>query len=184
MSEFNLTQHIRGILAGSSEENLDELTDLVFRATWKRDHAEAYRQALPDAIRHQLASHPRADTNTGGKGQMETDAQDCYTLPAGNDPQDTVGPEALIRPNLRNSRAALLRRNRFRLSVWLGNKTYRNILECTAADLEFAAGESDRQATANAQQAERYRRLVKAMREANAETVNALTDEQITEALA
>lgn len=179
---FDLRQHIRTILAETSEENLDTLTSLVFEATPKATSREAYRQALPEVIRKELAKaprldHPTPDTQNGciepgqdiaGEGQDGTDTQDVATLPSGN---------------VRNSRAALFRRTRFRISVWIGDKTYRNILECTAENLAFAAAESDRQAEANAATARKYRRLVKVMEQRQVSTVAELTDEEIQEAL-
>jgi hypothetical protein len=67
--------------------------------------------------------------------------------------------------------------------VWIGDKTYRNILDCTRADLEFAAEESHRQAEANAATERRYRRLAKLMADRGVDTVAELSDEEIWEVM-
>lgn len=182
---FDLRRHIRDILAETTEENLDILTAMVFDRTPHNAIREAYRQALTEAVRAEL---PRAirpdqtgadtqpviigagsDSTTGEGGQSAPDTQNACTLPGGG--------------NVRNSRAARLRRARFRLNVHVGQRTFRNILDCTAEDLLFAASECDRMAEANAQAAERYRRLVKVMLQRQVEKVADLTDEEIEEVI-
>lgn len=183
---FDLRQHIRDILAGTTEENLDILTAMVFDRTPHNAIREAYRQALTEAVRAEL---PRAirpdqtgadtqpviigagsDSTTGEGGHMAPDTQSTSTPSPGGG-------------NVRNSRAARLRRARFRLNVHVGQRTFRNILDCTAEDLLFAAAECDRMAEANAQAAERYRRLVKVMLQRQVEKVADLTDEEIEEVI-
>lgn len=179
---FDLRRHIRDVLAETTEENLDILTAMVFDRTPHNAIREAYRQALTEAVRAEL---PRAirpdqrscdtqrpaigagsDSTTGGS-HSRPDTQLASTLPGGG--------------NIRNSRAARLRRARFRLNVHVGQRTFRNILDCTVEDLLFAASECDRMAEANAQAAERYRRLVKVMNQRQVEKVADLTDEEIEE---
>jgi RES domain-containing protein len=189
MSEFNLQHHIRAILAETDETQIGELVDIVFRRTARRDLAEAYRQALPNAVRNALVASPR-NVGINLADLTEQDAKDLYAAATREAP--SIDPFTAAQPpngnqrpanNLRNSRVALLRRNRFRISVWVGGGVYREILDCTIDDLLFATDESDRKAAANAAAAERYRRLVKAMQQHGAEKVADLTDEQITEAL-
>lgn len=170
MTDFNLQAHIRGILAETDETQIGDLVDIVFRRTARRDLAEAYRQALPNVVRNALIASPRA---------IETPIEREGSIAAPGTTAEVRRPAN----NLRNSRVALLRRNRFRISVWVGGGVYREILDCTIEDLLFATDESDRKAAANAAAAERYRRLVKAMEQHGASKVADLTDEQITEAL-
>lgn len=179
---FNLRDHIREVLAGTAEENLDALTALVFDRTPRNAIRQAYRQALTEAVRAELPRATRPgqsqfdaqrggagagqDSSTGG-GQGGFETQPSHTLPGGG--------------NVRNSRAAMFRRARFRMNVHVGSRTFRNILDCTADDLLFAATECDQMAEANAQAAERYRRLVKVMNQRAVEKVSELTDEEIAE---
>lgn len=184
MTTFDLRQHIRDVLAETTEENLDILTAMVFDRTPHNAIREAYRQALTEAVRAELPRATRPD-------QRELDAQ-VGRIGAGSD--STTGGSQ-VRPdtqilrapsgggNVRNSRAARLRRARFRLNVHVGQRTFRNILDCTAEDLLFAAAECDRMAEANAQAAERYRRLVKVMLQRQVEKVADLTDEEIEEVI-
>lgn len=181
---FDLRQHIRDVLAETTEENLDTLTAMVFDRTPRNAIREAYRQALTEAVRAELPrairpDHTAADTQpviigagsdstTGGSQDIADTHDDCAPSGGGN---------------VRNSRAARLRRARFRLNVHVGQRTFRNILDCTAEDLLFAAAECDRMAEANAQAAERYRRLVKVMNQRQVEKVADLTDEEIEEAI-
>lgn len=181
---FDLRQHIRDVLAETTEENLDILTAMVFDRTPHNAIREAYRQALTEAVRAELPratrpDHFRADTqnlrvgagsdSTTGGSQVQPDTHRSHAPSGGG--------------NVRNSRAARLRRARFRLNVHVGQRTFRNILDCTAEDLLFAAAECDRMAEANAQAAERYRRLVKVMNQRQVEKVADLTDEEIEEAI-
>lgn len=181
---FDLRQHIRDILAETTEENLDILTAMVFDRTPHNAIREAYRQALTEAVRAELPRATRPDQRScdtqrpaigagsdsiAGEGHPYPDTQKARTLSGGG--------------NVRNSRAARLRRARFRLNVHVGQRTFRNILDCTAEDLLFAAAECDRMAEANAQAAERYRRLVKVMNQRQVEKVADLTDEEIEEAI-
>lgn len=184
MPTFELNDHIREILADTAEEDLDLLTRKVFESIPRNQTREALRQALYDAVRHVLTYAPRP-------GQSQFATQGGYAE-AGSDSttgedQRPSGTHAIpVLPgggNVRNSRAALLRRNRFRMSVWIGNRQFRHILECTRENLEFAAAESDRQAEANANTAQRYRRLVKKMAERHVATVGELSDQDIAEAL-
>ena len=181
---FDLRQHIRDVLAETTEENLDILTAMVFDRTPHNAIREAYRQALTEAVRAELPrairpDHGTPDTHTPvigagsdsttGGSQVQNDTHRNITFPGGG--------------NIRNSRAARLRRARFRLNVHVGRRTFRNILDCTVEDLLFAAAECDRMAEANAQAAERYRRLVKVMNQRQVEKVADLTDEEIEEVI-
>lgn len=179
---FDLRQHIRDVLAETTEENLDVLTAMVFDRTPHNAIREAYRQALTEAVRVELPRAIRPD-------QMTPDTQTAF-IGAGSDsttggshqrPDTHRGFAPSGGGNVRNSRAARLRRARFRLNVHVGQRTYRNILDCTVEDLLFAAAECDRMAEANAQAAERYRRLVKVMNQRQVEKVGDLTDEEIEE---
>lgn len=179
---FDLRLHIRAVLAETAEENLDTLASMVFDRTAVADVREAYRQALTEIVRRELATAPRPD-------HTAHDAQQTFVgsgLSSAGDDQgslDTHLAGVVSGGNIRNSRAALFRRYRFRESVWVGEKTFRNILDCTAQDLAFAAAESERQAENNAAASRRYRRLAKAMAEHGAATVAELTDEQIRQAM-
>lgn len=163
--DFNLHQHIRRILADTTDENLNSLTDIVFASIPNAALRDALHQALPEVVRRELATSPRL-------GQKEPETHALNTEAGTN----SVG-------NLRNSRTAIFRRNRFRVSVWIGGGNYRQLLDCTREDLEFAAAESDRQAKANEATAERYRRLTKKLIECGADKVADLTDDEIEEAL-
>jgi hypothetical protein len=188
---FDLRQHIRTILAETSEENLDTLTSLIFDRTPKSATREAYRQALTEVVRKELATAPRASRESQDPrlDQTRTDTHGRSIDPGstsageGQRTPDIQSPDTLPGGNLRNSRTALFRRNRWRISVWIGDKTYRNILDCTRADLEFAAEESHRQAQANAATERRYRRLAKLMADRGVDTVAELTDEEIQEVM-
>jgi len=188
---FDLRQHIRTILAETSEENLDTLTSLIFDRTPKSATREAYRQALTEVVRKELATAPRAPKHDSDSrlDQRTSDTQGTIIEPGsksageGHRSLDTQVARTLPGGNLRNSRTALFRRNRWRISVWIGDKTYRNILDCTRADLEFAAEESHRQAEANAARERQYRRLAKLMADRGVDTVAELTDEEIQEVM-
>jgi hypothetical protein len=188
---FDLRQHIRTVLAETSEENLDTLTSLIFDRTPKSATREAYRQALTEMVRKELATAPRAPKHDSDSrlDQEQSDAQPVRIEPGHNSAGegqtggDTQIQSTLPGGNLRNSRTALFRRNRWRISVWIGDKTYRNILDCTRADLEFAAEESHRQAEANAATERRYRRLAKLMADRGVDTVAELSDEEIWEVM-
>jgi hypothetical protein len=188
---FDLRQHIRTILAETSEENLDTLTSLIFDRTPKSATREAYRQALTEVVRKELATAPRAPKHDSDSrlDQSRADAHEIRIEPGstsageGHPCSDTQIGRTLPGGNLRNSRTALFRRNRWRISVWIGDKTYRNILDCTRADLEFAAEESHRQAEANAATERRYRRLAKLMADRGVDTVAELSDEEIWEVM-
>ena len=181
---FDLRQHIRDILAETTEENLDVLTTIVFERTPHDAIREAYRQALTEAVRAELPRAIRPDqgaiathTATIGAGSDSTTEERHPIL----DTQSAAAPSG--GGNVRNSRAARLRRARFRLNVHVGRRIFRNILDCTVEDLLFAAAECDQMADANAQAAERYRRLVKVMNQRQVEKVGDLTDEEIEEAV-
>jgi hypothetical protein len=189
---FHLREHVRHVLATTPGENIDELAAAVFAATDPADYAEAYRQALAPIIRVALASAERPDTTDPRLDQEVGDTHGKSIEPGTNsgDGEETSVAATSIPdsslpvagPNLRNSRAArLLRRNRFRQSVWIGEGVYRDIMECTVADLEHAAAESEKLAAENQAAADRYRKLVKVMAEHGAETVNDLTEEQLAE---
>jgi hypothetical protein len=188
---FDLRQHIRTILAETTEENLDTLTSLIFDRTPKSATREAYRQALTEVVRKELATAPRApkESSDSRPDHVDHDAQGGHIGPGstsageGQRSFDAQGNPTLPGGNLRNSRTALFRRNRWRISVWIGDKTYRNILDCTRADLEFAAEESHRQAEANAATERRYRRLAKLMADRGVDTVAELSDEEIWEVM-
>lgn len=188
--DFDLRQHIRTVLAETADENLDVLTALVFERTPRQAVRDAYRQALAEVVRKELATAPRLpdprldqvhrDTHSSliepgqnsvtGEGQKPSETQSGTTLPGGGQ-------------NHRTSRTALFRRFGFRESVCVGDKTYRRLLECTAENLAFAAAESERQSDANAAAARRYRRLLKLMAERHAKTVAELTDDEVREAM-
>lgn len=191
MVDFHLREHVRQVLATTPGEDLDVLVAAVFVATPETAYAEAYRQALAPLVRVALATAERPDTMTTRLDQGIPDTQMTSIEPG----QDTDGEVAIPRsessdcpplpvgPNIRNSRAArILRRNRFRKSISLGGGVYRDILECTVADLERAAAESDQLADENYAAARRYRKLVKVMVETGAETAGDLTDETLEEA--
>jgi hypothetical protein len=188
---FDLRQHIRTILAETTEENLDTLTSLIFDRTPKSATREAYRQALTEVVRKELATAPRApkESSDSRLDQSRADAHEIRIEPGstsageGHRSLDLHRTPTLSGGNLRNSRTALFRRNRWRISVWIGDKTYRNILDCTRADLEFAAEESHRQAEANAATERRYRRLAKLMADRGVDTVAELSDEEIWEVM-
>lgn len=189
---FDLRQHIRTILAETDEENLDTLTTLVFDRTPKAATREAYRQALTEVVRRELATAPRASTdsrldqtgldtqttyiepghNSAGEGQADLETQARVTLPGGQ--------------NLYNSKAAKIRRimkalrsKGYNASVGVRDKRYVPILECTIEHLEIAASENDHQAEANATAARRYRRLAKLMREREARIVADLSEDDL-----
>lgn len=179
---FDLRQHIRDILAETAEENLDTLTTLVFDRTPRNATREAYRQALTEAVRAELPGATRPDHRSDDAHAIPIGAGSDSTTGEGHTRLDTHGTDTLPGGgNVRNSRAARLRRARFRLNVHVGQRTFRNILDCTAEDLLFAASECDQMAEANAQAAERYRRLVKVMNQRQVEKVAELTDEEIEE---
>lgn len=179
---FNLRDHIRDILAETAEENLDALTALVFDRTPRNAIREAYRQALTEAVRAELPRATRPDQRSSDTQSLAIGAGSDSTTGGSHQRPDTHrGFAPSGGGNVRNSRAARLRRARFRLNVHVGQRTYRNILDCTAEDLLFAAAECDQMAQANAQAAERYRRLVKVMNQRQVEKVADLTDEEIEE---
>lgn len=191
MTEFHLREHIRRVLAATPGEDLDTLVTAVFNATPVTAYADAYRQALAPIVRVALATAERPDLESVQLDQkpfdtqdvpielgQDTDGEEAKHVPISNEP-----PPLPVGPNLRNSRAAIFRRNRFRVSVWVGPGTYRAILDCTRADLEYAATESRRNEEANRVTAEKYERLVKLLAERGAETVADLTDEEIQQAL-
>lgn len=179
---FNLRDHIRDILAETAEENLDALTALVFDRTPRNAIREAYRQALTEAVRAELPRATRPDQRSSDTQSLAIGAGSDSTTGEGQATFDTQRSSTLLGGgNVRNSRAARLRRARFRLNVHVGQRTFRNILDCTAEDLLFAAAECDQMAQANAQAAERYRRLVKVMNQRQVEKVADLTDEEIEE---
>jgi len=186
--KFDLRQHIRAILTDTTEENLDTLANLIFERTPKAATSEAYRQALTETVRRELATVPRKDSRPD---QLAADTQRDTIEPGqstvtGEDQTRIAAQSAGVLPgggNVRNSRVALFRKHRVRLSLWLGNKTYRDIERCTIADLEFAAAESDRQSEANATTARKYRKLVKVMQQHHVEVVADLSDEQVEEVL-
>lgn len=181
---FDLRQHIRDVLAETTEENLDVLTAMVFDRTPHNAIREAYRQALTEAVRVELPRAIRPDQGTIDTHIRIIGADQDSTTGGSQAIADTHGATAPSGGgNVRNSRAARLRRARFRLNVHVGQRTFRNILDCTAEDLLFAAAECDRMAEANAQAAERYRRLVKVMNQRQVEKVADLTDEEIEEAI-
>lgn len=199
MTDFDLRTHIRTVLAETTSESLDDLTALIFSRTPKAEIREAYRQALAEIVRKELAYAPRAPKNaesvifhssdhTGltdsGDEHAEEAIQHVSTVTVQRPTAEQPHPvQVAPRVNVGNSRIALFRRNHYRMSVWVGDKTYRHILDCTQEDLIFAAAESDRQSVANAVTARRYRRLLKAMEHAAAAKVADLSDAQIEEAL-
>lgn len=183
MSDFNLRDHIRETLAATAEENLSEITYIIYASIPCNAIREALKQALPEVVRKELAIAPRLDHACS---DTQTLAVEPGQSTDGGEARESPSPISASLPpvgNIRNSRAALFRRNRFRISVWIGAGTYRQILDCTRTDLEFAAAENDRQAHANEVTARRYRRLAKAMVERDVETVAELTDAEIEEAL-
>lgn len=184
MTTFDLRQHIRDVLAETTEENLDILTAMVFDRTPHNAIREAYRQALTEAVRAELPRAIRPDHGTPDTHTPVIGAGSDSTTGGSQSLSDTHRSHAPSGGgNVRNSRAARLRRARFRLNVHVGQRTFRNILDCTAEDLLFAASECDRMAEANAQAAERYRRLVKVMLQRQVEKVADLTDEEIEEVI-
>lgn len=191
VTDFHLREHIRQVLATTPGENVDVLVAAVFAATPVTDYAEAYRQALAPLVRVALATAERPDPQTAQLDQLVNDTQgDVIELGTSTDGEEAIsrtkpmqGSPLPVGPNLRNSRVALLRRSRYRMSVWVGDGVYRDILDCTLADLERAASESDKLAAENQAAADRYRKLVKVMTEHGAETVNDLTEEQLREVL-
>lgn len=181
---FDLRQHIRDVLAETTEENLDTLTAMVFDRTPRNAIREAYRQALTEAVRAELPRAIRPDQMTLDTHSATIGAGSDSTTGGSHQLPDTQGdPAPSGGGNVRNSRAARLRRARFRLNVHVGQRTFRNILDCTAEDLLFAAAECDQMAEANAQAAERYRRLAKVMNQRQVGKVADLTDEEIEEAI-
>jgi|ADGO01.1.fsa_nt_gi hypothetical protein len=181
---FDLRQHIRDVLAETAEENLDILTAMVFDRTPHNAIREAYRQALTEAVRAELPRAIRPDQRVADTHSSSIGAGSDSTTGGSQSLPDTHRSHAPSGGgNVRNSRAARLRRARFRLNVHVGQRTFRNILDCTAEDLLFAAAECDRMAEANAQAAERYRRLVKVMLQRQVEKVADLTDEEIEEVI-
>lgn len=176
---FILRRHIREVLDETGETDIETLADAVYARTPRNEIREAYRQALSDQVRKVLGYHaPHLDrdevgmgsTSAIGRGHNSTDTQTGHTPSGGG--------------NIRNSRAALLRRNRFRVHVWLGQGVpEKHVLECTRDNLEFAAAESDRNAQSNARRARQYRRLVKIMTDRGVSTVGELIDDDIEEAL-
>lgn len=190
MNEFDLRAHIRAALAETTEENLYTLTELILKGIPKRAYAEALAQALPEVVRKELATAPRAATEDSRFGHLEAGTHTRNAEPGNNSASEGQATSEPHRPstptggqNTRNSRASIFRRNRFRISVWIGQGNYRPILDCTVAELEFAAEESHRQAEANAATERKYRRLVKKMIQRQAEKVADLTDAEIEEAL-
>lgn len=184
MTDFDLRQHIRTILAETTEENLEILADLIFDRTPHKNTRDAYRQALSDAVRREIGSVPRArmirddlnieqDTDTTGEGQTRIATQSTLGLPGGQ--------------NLKTSRATMfrlamaLRRAGFRESIWIGDGVYRPLMECTTDQLEFAAAESDSQANANFAAARRYRLLKKLLEQHGVEKVADLPIEAVEE---
>lgn len=181
---FNLRDHIREVLASTDEGNIRTLSELVFDATPRQQIREAYRQALLENVRNELATAPRPDHQARDVHRTRVGAGSTSTIGEGQEPLDTqLARTSPGGGNVRNNRVARMRRARFRISVRWAHEQYKHILDCTADDLLFAAAESDRQAEANAATAARYRRLVKIMRQYDAETVAELTDEQIDEVL-
>lgn len=190
MADFHLREHVRHVLATTPGENVDDLVAAVFEATPANAYAEAYRQALAPMIRVALAHAERPDPQAVQPDQSVLDTQGSpIGLGASTDGEEAIGrsipsPDAPlpVGPNLRNSRAArLLRRNRYRQAISIGDGVYRDILECTVADLEYAAAESEKLAAENEAAAWRYRKLVKLMAEHHVETVGDLTEEQLQE---
>lgn len=185
MTTFDLRQHIREVLATTNEENLDALADLVYQKTSRKMMPIAYRQALTDIVRGELAYAPRPR-------QAAPDDQ-RYSTGSGSSPATGGGIASLgvglaLTPsgggNVRNSRAALFRRNKFRMSIHVGNRTFRHILDCTAEDLVFAKAEVESMARANMIAADRYERLLKVMQRRKVEHVGDLTDDEIAEIFA
>lgn len=190
MADFHLREHVRHVLATTPGENVDELVAAVFEATPADAYAEAYRQALAPMIRVALAHAERPDSTTARLSQMSNDTHYSAAEPGASSDGEEASLESKpngdtplpVGPNLRNSRAArLLRRNRYRQAISIGDGVYRDILECTVADLEYAAAESEKLAAENEAAAWRYRKLVKLMAEHHVETVGDLTEEQLQE---
>jgi hypothetical protein len=192
--DFNLREHIRAVLASTPGEDVEDLADAVFAATPADQYASAYRQALAPIVRVALAHAERPDLYDPQDSRLDQSAPDTHMTPI--EPGQTAGGEEATDgseptkttplpagPNLRNSRVALLRRSRYRESIWIGDGIYRHILDCTLADLEHAAAESEKLAAENEAAAYRYRKLVKIMAEYGAEKVGDLTEDQLREVL-
>lgn len=182
---FNLNRHVRETLAGTSAESIDDLVSDVLGGIRSRDFGEALRQALPTYIRTQVGAAERpTDSRLGQEG---ADAQFLSTEAGNSSPDGEARADSQPRHDSPavggNSRVALFRAHRFRITVWIGDKQYRSILECTIDNLEHAAAESDRHAESNAARARQYRRLTKVMRERGVAVVAELTDVEIEEAL-
>lgn len=187
---FHLREHVRHVLATTPGEDLDALVEAVFRATPPEMYADAYRQALAPVVRVALATAERPAPETARLDQPGDDTHRPFIesgLSSGEGGQlqiDThTGTTPLPGTNIRNSRAArILRRNRFRASISIGDGMYRDILDCTVADLERAAAESEQLAGENYAAAQRYRELIKIMAQNHVETAGELSDEMLEEA--
>lgn len=179
MSNFDLKQLVRETLP-EHDVDLDELTDLVYQATPRNQLREAYRQALRNVVRLELAHAPRSD-------QSPVEAQNGYvgsgSTSAGADhfPPETherpVGTGGA--PNIRNSRASLLRRSGFRERLHIGDGIYRCLEDCSISDLKYAAEERRELSAQNAAAAGRYERLMKRMEEHHVDRVGDLPIEVI-----
>jgi hypothetical protein len=165
---FDLADTTRQIIDSRPAWTLDDLAEAVDKATPAVTRRVAYRDALREYVRTAMTGHARRPPDTAPTGQSKPDTQ-----------VEGVGEGG---PNLAASRVALFRAG-YRAKVHAGPGTWKDLTDCTADELDFAAAENERMAEANAAAAQRYRQLAKAMRAANAATVADL-DPALLEGLA
>lgn len=163
MTEFDLPETMRTVMADRDEWDLDSLVEQVYKATPARQLRDAYRAALRGFITREL-------TRFSQNSRPDQNGSDTQQRPA--------GPGA----NFDRSRSALIRAG-FRQQINVGDNTWKAIEQCTAADLMYAAAVCDRMAEFNAARAQQYRTLVKVMTEHDAERVADLPAEIVEKVL-
>lgn len=157
--DFDLQDVTRATI-GDRKWTLDELVEAVYKATPAASLHVAYKTALRDYVRHQLGART---------GQMSVDDQ-VGLAGSGADPDsgpdqrsgDSHSGSVGAGQNVARSRASRFRelyRAGFRRQVHVGAGVWQPLLDCTRADLLFAAAECRVMAAGNVAAAERYELL-------------------------
>lgn len=162
MSEFNLRQHVRAVLASSTMADPRDLAAEAFARIPAEDYGAALRQCLADVVREEirLSRNQRHDTVMA----------------------ERPGPRGNVtrtRPPVRSAKVAGIRamwqaRLRERIHTGPASTDWRLLGDCTFAELMFAAEERRTIALRNEAKAAEYEELAEAVRAAGVERVRDL----------
>ncbi|MFJ4847569.1 hypothetical protein [Streptomyces sp. NPDC088733] len=160
MSDFNLRQIVRDVLAASTMADPRDLAAEVYGRIPPDDYGTALAQCLPDVVREQIRQ-----------------SRNLTTAPMAETPGGRAAPARSAKVS--GIRAMWAQRLRERIHIGPAASDWRLLGDCGFDELMFAAAERRELAVRNAAKAEEYQELAEALRTAGVGRVRDLPAETL-----